>query len=151
VAGQVNKHGFGIRKNRFDEDFNNGTACPVPKILIGVEMSKGHPAFKGLLADMLAIHEAKAADYGGHGTPLNNLWQSRSLGIDPFVGTLLRMGDKWARICQLSQKEEGAVKEETITDTLMDLAAYALLAVIVRRELQQLAKVEENETQLMEK
>ena len=54
------------------------------------------------------------------------------LGVEPWKGILVRMSDKWARIVQLSTKE-AAVKDETIEDTLLDLANYALLCILVRR------------------
>ena len=79
---------------------------------------------------ILEILKKKDADYSGD-TPLSNFNMAKLLGISPFQGVLLRMGDKFSRICSLSKKA-GEVKEETIKDTLRDLAGYALIALAIR-------------------
>jgi hypothetical protein len=42
----------------------------------------------------------------------------------------VRLEDKLNRLRTLNQKEEAAVKDEKIEDTLQDLANYAILALI---------------------
>ncbi len=95
----------------------------------------GHPVFYELIEEMGRIHSIKNQDYGD-GNPLGNFMLAKSLGVDPFLGILIRLSDKWARICSLAKKtnNEGAVKDETIEDTLIDMANYSLLAIVIRRE-----------------
>jgi len=94
----------------------------------------GHPMFYELLDKMAEIHSKKNQDYG-NGNPLGNFASSLDLGIDPFFSVLVRMSDKWARICSLSKNGGiGVVKDESIEDTLIDMANYALLAIVIRRE-----------------
>lgn len=99
----------------------------------------GHQTYYRLLEDAARIHAKKNKDYGGQrGDPLSNFKDAVKLGVTPFDGCLVRMSDKFARICNLNRKEkegEGAsVSDESIEDTLVDLANYALLAICLRRD-----------------
>jgi Nucleotide modification associated domain 1 len=74
---------------------------------------------------MYSIHRAKNADYGAS----YNL-APKLLGIPAHVGLLVRMTDKLARACRLAQGYEAEVKDEALVDTLIDLANYAVLAIL---------------------
>lgn len=95
----------------------------------------GHPLFHELLETMRNIHNAKNADYGD-GKQLGNFMESQGFGVDPFKSVLIRLSDKYSRIKSLCKRDnyEGEVKDESIEDTLIDLANYSLLAIIIRRE-----------------
>jgi hypothetical protein len=80
--------------------------------------------FADLLDRMLIIHLEKNADYGNSFGLAPNL-----LGIPAHVGLLSRMTDKLARACRISQRE-ARVKDESLRDTLLDLANYALLTIL---------------------
>ena len=45
-------------------------------------------------------------------------------------GLLHRMSDKLARACRLAQGQAPQVEGEALTDTLIDLANYAVLAIL---------------------
>lgn len=81
--------------------------------------------FEAILERMAAIHKAKNADYGSS----YNLAPAL-LGIPAHVGILVRITDKLARACKLAQGQAAQVQDEVLTDTLMDLANYAVLAVL---------------------
>jgi len=81
--------------------------------------------FDDVLQRMAAIHQAKNADYGSS----YNLAPAL-LGIPAYVGILVRMTDKLARACKLAQGEKAQVQDEVLTDTLMDLANYSVLAIL---------------------
>ncbi|MDN5318011.1 MAG: hypothetical protein PWR08_2136, partial [Thermoanaerobacterium sp.] len=53
----------------------------------------------------------------------------KKLGI---ISAITRMGDKYNRLVNLCTKSESErqVKDETIKDTLMDLANYAIMTII---------------------
>lgn len=95
----------------------------------------GHPRFHELLEEMREIHNAKNADYGD-GKQLGNFMEAEGFGIDPFLAVLIRLSDKYSRIKSLCKRanQEGAVKDESIKDTLIDLANYSLLAIIIKEE-----------------
>lgn len=72
------------------------------------------------------LYVAKNADYG------NSVHDTyKKYGLTSF---LVRMEDKLNRVRSLNQKGEAAVKDEKIEDTLLDLANYAILAVIELRQ-----------------
>jgi predicted ATP-grasp superfamily ATP-dependent carboligase len=95
----------------------------------------GHKDFYKLLDKMAETHSQKNHDYSeGAKDPLSNFRMCESLGIPAWKGVLVRISDKWSRITQLSTKE-AQVKDESIEDTLLDMANYCLLCIILRREL----------------
>ena len=96
--------------------------------------------FYALTKKMDKIHRAKNADYAGD-NPYSNFMQCKALGIDAFTGVLVRIGDKYSRIVNLAKKGcEGEVKDESIMDTLIDLANYSLIAILVKQYEENLAK-----------
>ena len=110
----------------------------VPEPSIKISTVHGHRTYYELIEAMARIHAAKNQDYGG-GNPLGNFLNSLDLGVDPFLGILIRLSDKWSRICSLTKTERQMVKDESIEDTLIDLANYALLAIVLRRHKANLA------------
>jgi len=88
--------------------------------------------FETILQRMAVIHKAKNADYGSS----YNLAPAL-LGIPAHVGLLVRMCDKLARACRLAQGQAAQVEDEALTDTLLDLANYAVLAILTLQEKEQ--------------
>jgi len=81
--------------------------------------------FNSVLERMAAIHQAKNADYGN-----SFELSARLLGRPVVEGLLHRMCDKLARACRLAQGRDPQVKDEALADTLLDLANYAVLALL---------------------
>lgn len=83
--------------------------------------------------DNLEVMKAKNEDYsGGNNDPFSNFKSVEVLGISPEIGFLTRMMDKMARISSFVVKGELKVKDESVKDTLADLANYsALLAAYI--------------------
>lgn len=78
--------------------------------------------FKKLTDEMVALTTRKNADYAGESDPYANFREFGTLGF------LVRMSDKWQRIKTLTESGKTAsVKDETVEDTLLDLATYSLL------------------------
>ncbi len=78
---------------------------------------------------MIEITKAKNADYTGEGDdPFANFTRVEVLGItDTTRGFLVRMVDKLSRITSFAQKGILEVKDESVEDTLLDLANYSIL------------------------
>lgn len=78
---------------------------------------------------MLATAEKKNADYtGASDDPFHNFSRVEAIGIaSTEQGFLTRMFDKFARVTTFIQKGALSVKDETVEDTLFDLANYCLL------------------------
>jgi len=87
--------------------------------------------FDSLLAQMSEIFKKKNHDYAGE-DPFSNFRQSEKIGIPAWKGCMVRLGDKWSRLCQLAKKGEAEVKDETFEDTCLDLAIYALILRMLR-------------------
>lgn len=77
--------------------------------------------FLELTQKMLSLYSKKNKDYG------NSFDQS--LDEDGLLVVKIRLGDKLRRFAQLIKGEEGLVKDETLVDTLLDLANYSLMAI----------------------
>lgn len=94
----------------------------------------GSPAFYKLLEKMKEIHSDKNHDYSGENDPFKNFKMSEIMGIPAWKGCLVRISDKFSRLCSFANKEEYKVKDENIKDTLMDLAIYSLICSILYDE-----------------
>lgn len=92
----------------------------------------GHPDFYRILGEMEALHEKKSADYGLGKDTLANVRASEDFGIPAWVGAALRMNDKMIRLKAFAQK--GSLQNESVEDSLQDIAAYAIIALILYRE-----------------
>lgn len=78
---------------------------------------------------MVEITARKNADYtSGSDDPFFNFTRVEALGIcETEQGFLTRMTDKVARIITFAKKGVLQVKDETVEDTLLDLANYCVL------------------------
>lgn len=94
------------------------------------------PRFHALLRELADLHDRKNADYSGDVDPFANFRLCEAMGVSAYKGCVVRMGDKFARIQQLTRKgdENRAVKDESLADTLRDLAVYSLIALCLLEE-----------------
>ena len=78
---------------------------------------------------MTSITRAKNADYtGGGDDPFANFSETETYaGVSTEHGFLVRMGDKMSRIRSFVKKGTLEVKDESVQDTLLDLANYCIL------------------------
>lgn len=87
-----------------------------------------------LLDRMKAVYEAKDSDYSENDLPMGNLIESLELGIEPWKGVLLRIGDKKRRIGSFVKKLNFQVKDEAVDDTLVDMSNYAMLGYVLWKQ-----------------
>jgi len=85
---------------------------------------------------MMVICAAKNSDYTGAGDdPFKNFRHVESFGLcSSEVGIMTRMTDKMARVASFMEKGELKVKDESVKDTLIDLANYSMLLAAVIEE-----------------
>lgn len=85
------------------------------------EISINTKEFMAITHDMAKTYAAKNHDYG------NSFEQS----LDKFgiIASVVRLGDKMNRIESLTKKD-AKVKDESIKDTLLDLANYCIMTVM---------------------
>jgi hypothetical protein len=90
--------------------------------------------FLDLIEQMRTTYEAKNHDYGATTDPWANFRLVELLGLTPSQGAMVRMLDKIARIAQFSRSGQLKVKDESVNDTLIDLANYALITSLLLEE-----------------
>ena len=87
--------------------------------------------FEGTLTEMYNIMKAKNADYASEWDPFANFRLVEQLWITSAEKAILvRMSDKMSRISNLLERE-AKVKDESIADTLSDLANYSVILKIL--------------------
>ena len=80
--------------------------------------------FKNITQEMLETYSRKNVDYDDAFT--------KSLEEDGLLVAKIRLGDKYKRFSALI-KQENLVKDESIEDTLLDMASYAIMTVMFNR------------------
>jgi hypothetical protein len=86
-----------------------------------------------LLAEIALLSASKQSDYGRGDDPFFNVRQS---GVDwdipPWVAAMIRGTDKVRRLQSLRRK--GSLANESASDSLKDLAVYALIALVLMED-----------------
>ena len=90
--------------------------------------------FYELLEEMKRTHDAKRHDYASTEDVFANFRTCEMAGIPAWKGVCVRISDKFSRIMGFARKERLEVKDESIKDTLVDMANYALIALILYEE-----------------
>lgn len=93
-----------------------------------VEQSEDEKMFEKITHDMLQTYIKKNRDYGGA--------FERGMERDGMISALTRMYDKLDRLHSLKDKDPEVV-DETVEDTLMDLANYAIMTLICTKKMVQ--------------
>jgi hypothetical protein len=95
-------------------------------------MAEGDARFHELLRQIGELHDKKQRDYGADEDPFANVRASQEWGVEPWVGALVRLNDKVHRLQQFARK--GELANESAEDSMMDIAVYSLIALILYRE-----------------
>lgn len=82
--------------------------------------------FKQLTGEMCALYARKNKDYGDSFTEMYKEWGA--------MYPLSRMQEKLRRATQILRSGEAQVADEKVTDTLLDLANYALMTIMELKE-----------------
>jgi len=94
------------------------------------EQRPGSLPFLELLEELRQLHMSKSQDYGSDSDPLANIRQGAEfVGIEPWRGCLVRVADKVQRLKTFCKT--GRLVHEGVRDTLLDLSAYSLLAIVL--------------------
>jgi hypothetical protein len=95
-----------------------------------------HPTsqkFYDLCDSLKAMHARKSSDYGSSTDPLANIRNGAEfVGIESWKGAMVRLSDKVTRLATYNRT--GSLEYEGVEDTLLDLASYALLALLLYKE-----------------
>jgi hypothetical protein len=94
------------------------------------EQRPGSLPFLELLEELRQLHLSKSQDYGSESDPLANIRSGADfVNIEPWRGCLVRVADKVQRLKTFCKT--GRLVHEGVRDTLLDLAAYSLLAIVL--------------------
>ena len=94
--------------------------------------SERHPnsaRFHELLKQAGEMHDRKQADYGRGDDPFANVRGSEEWGVKGWVGAMIRAQDKVRRL--QAHATRGSLVNESVEDSLLDLAVYALIALVL--------------------
>jgi hypothetical protein len=95
---------------------------------------------KGVSTDIILdtikdMHERKNAGYAGLSTdPFANFRHATLFNVTAHQGCLVRLSDKYHRYLNLRANPELDKVQESIEDTLLDLASYAIIAQVLKDE-----------------
>ena len=96
----------------------------------------GKTEFQKVIDEITALHDKKQADYGRgeQGDPFANVRASEDFGIDGWVGATVRANDKMRRLQKAARQGPDSLKNESVEDSLMDMAVYSIIALCLFRE-----------------
>jgi hypothetical protein len=98
-----------------------------------MNLRPGSTEFCSVLDEIKQLHLRKTLDYGCDEDALSNIRSSSDvINVSPWAGCILRISDKMHRL--RSYFRRGRVEFDGIEDTLMDIAAYAVIALVLYRE-----------------
>ena len=97
-----------------------------------MEVVKGSAEFHKILKEMGSLHDKKQLDYGSATDPFANVRASEDWDIPSWKGALLRAGDKMQRLKSFAKN--GSLANEGVEDSMLDLAVYAIIALVLFRE-----------------
>ena len=92
------------------------------------ELIRANPRFREITEEWADLHDRKAQGYGSKGDPLGNLREVEQLGLPAYMGVIIRMGDKFARLKNVLRDSSIETPDETVLDTLNDIGVYSALA-----------------------
>lgn len=97
------------------------------------EMHPSSAAFQAALGEVWLMHRTKSHDYGSASDPLANIRNGAEfVGIEPWRAAMVRLSDKVTRLATFNRT--GELHHEAVEDSLLDLASYALLTLVLRRQ-----------------
>lgn len=93
----------------------------------------GSGEFLAVLEELRELHLRKTLDYGADEDALSNIRTSADyVNVPAWAGCVIRMADKMHRLRAFFRR--GRVEFDGVEDTLLDMAAYAAIALVLYRE-----------------
>ena len=93
----------------------------------------GSREFVAVLEELKALHLKKTMDYGVDDDALSNIRSSADIvNMPAWAGCVIRMSDKMHRLKAFFRR--GKTEFDGVEDTLLDLACYAAIALVLYRE-----------------
>lgn len=86
--------------------------------------------FDSLLREMKSLQVKKRKDYANEDI-FSNFKLCEIGNVPAWKGVAIRISDKFSRLMQFVRKEKLEVKDESLKDTLLDMAIYAIICIIL--------------------
>ena len=106
----------------------------------------GDPRFHAVLKELGELHDKKQADYGRDDDPFANIRSTEEWGLDAWAGAMMRANDKMKRLQSFARK--GVLANESVQDSLLDIAVYAIIASILYTEQSKNERPEDTSTSM---
>ena len=94
-------------------------------------MSETHPELFRILKEIGDLYKENGADCGVADGILLDVSRTVDWGAEPWIGTMVRTGDK---VIGLKAAVGGELENEGVEYSLMDLPSYAMIALALFRE-----------------
>jgi len=105
-----------------------------PSLKVPLTPSQLDP-FELVIAEMLELYRRKQRDYAGNGDAFSNFRRSADqVQAAPVLSTEVLIATKQARLRELMWTLDREPMNESIDDTLIDRAVYAVIAIVLWRE-----------------
>lgn len=88
--------------------------------------------FHEILRQIGELHDKKAADYGNDDDLFANIRAMSDWGIPGWVGAMTKVSDKVQRLKTFARR--GTLVNEGVIDSFLDLAVYAIIALLMYLE-----------------
>ena len=99
----------------------------------GQQLRPGSAEFLAVLDELKQLHLRKTLDYGVDEDALSNIRMSADIvNLPAWAGCVLRMMDKMHRLKAFFRR--GKCEFDGLSDALKDIACYAVIAEVLRRE-----------------
>ena len=107
----------------------------VSNAMILIDPLGQHKEYFELIKHIIVTFKKKNNDYAGSDAHdfMKNFARCENFGIDMVSGIVTRMSDKITRMENLFRLRNQQVKDESLEDTILDLANYCLLLVVAMR------------------
>lgn len=92
----------------------------------------GDPRVREVFEHCASLHDLKQKDYGREQDPFANVRSAQEWGVEPWVGALIRAGDKFKRLQQYVRT--GTLHNEGVLDSFDDAIVYIAIAKVLYEE-----------------
>lgn len=90
------------------------------------ERNKGEDTFESISKELCDLHSSKDSDYGGS--------FSKTFETFGLTSSCIRLSDKVNRLNSIVSKSSQKITDESVEDTLKDLASYAIMTIVELRK-----------------
>ena len=85
--------------------------------------------FVSAVEEACFLHSDKCRDYGDEDPYANVVATAESIGIEPWIGAHMRMGDKRRRLDKFARGE--SLNNESARDSMIDNVVYSIIRLIL--------------------